>query len=72
MPELPDITVYLEALKDRILHQPLLHARILHPFVLRTAEPPLAATEQKRVMKLRRIGKRICIGLEKRTASHSA
>lgn len=64
MPELPDITLYLEALQIRVLHQPLLHARISHPFLLRTAEPPLSTTENKQVRLLRRIGKRIAIGFE--------
>jgi len=64
MPELPDIVVYIEALERRILDQRLLHARIAHPFLLRTAEPPVSAAENKRVLELRRIGKRIAIGLE--------
>jgi len=64
MPELPDIVVYIEALEKRILGQSLEHVRIASPFLLRTAEPPVAALEGKRVVKLRRMGKRICIGLE--------
>lgn len=64
MPELPDIVVYIEALERRILDQRLLHTRIAHPFLLRTAEPPVSAAENKRVLELRRIGKRIAIGLE--------
>ena len=64
MPELPDIVVYIEALEKRILGQSLEHVRIASPFLLRTAEPPVAALEGKRVVKLRRISKRICIGLE--------
>ncbi len=64
MPELPDITLYLEALQNRILHQPLIHARISHPFLLRTVEPPLSMAENKEVRLLRRIGKRIAIGFE--------
>jgi formamidopyrimidine-DNA glycosylase len=64
MPELPDIVVYIEALERRILNQRLLHARIAHPFLLRTAEPPVSAAENKRVLELRLIGKRIAIGLE--------
>ena len=64
MPELPDIEVYREALRERILDQPLLLLRIVHPFLLRTAEPPVSAVENKRVAELRRIGKRIAIGLE--------
>jgi formamidopyrimidine-DNA glycosylase len=64
MPELPDITVYIEALEKRILGQPLQHIRIASPFLLRTAAPPVAEAENKTVLKLRRLGKRICIGLE--------
>jgi len=62
MPELPDITIYIEALKKRVLEQTLLDARISSPFVLRTFSPPLAAIQGRRVTELRRIGKRIAIG----------
>lgn len=64
MPELPDITIYLEALKTRVLDQPLERVRVSSPFVLRTFEPPLEAATGKRVTTLRRLGKRIAIGLE--------
>jgi formamidopyrimidine-DNA glycosylase len=64
MPELPDITVYLEALERRIVGHVLLAVRVNSPFLLRTFEPPLSAVAGKRVLKLRRIGKRIAIGLE--------
>jgi formamidopyrimidine-DNA glycosylase len=64
MPELPDITVYLEALDARILGRTLSRVRLLNPFLLRTASPPIAAVEGKRVVGLRRIGKRIVIALE--------
>jgi formamidopyrimidine-DNA glycosylase len=64
MPELPDITVYIEALEKRILHQRLERVRVASPFLLRTASPPLASAEGKTVVELRRLGKRICIGLE--------
>jgi formamidopyrimidine-DNA glycosylase len=64
MPELPDIVVYIEALEKRIMYQLLKGVRIAHPFLLRTAEPPVSAAESKRVLELRRIGKRIAIGLE--------
>jgi len=64
VPELPDITVYLEALEKRILGQTLVHVRISAPYLLRTVTPPLQNVEGKKVVKLRRIGKRICIGLE--------
>ena len=64
VPELPDIVVYIEALGKRILGQTLEHVRIASPFLLRTADPPVASLEGKSVVQLRRIGKRICIGLE--------
>ncbi len=64
MPELPDITVYIEALQARILNQILERVRIAGPFLLRTATPPLEAVEGKQVRELRRVGKRIAIGLE--------
>ncbi len=64
MPELPDITVYIEALERRILGQNLEEIRIVSPFLLRTANPPLASADGRKVLQLRRLGKRICIGLE--------
>jgi formamidopyrimidine-DNA glycosylase len=64
MPELPDITVYIEALEKRILGQTLQNIRIVSPFLLRTATPPIAIAHGKKILHLRRIGKRICIGLE--------
>ncbi len=64
MPELPDIAVYLEALEPRILNQRLEGVRVAGPFLLRTAAPPLEAAHGRRVERLRRIGKRIAIGLE--------
>jgi formamidopyrimidine-DNA glycosylase len=64
VPELPDITVYIEALEKRILGQTLQHIQIIGPFVLRTAVPPIASVEGKKVVQLRRLGKRIAIGLE--------
>jgi len=63
MPELPDITVYIEALQKRILGKRLERVRIASPFLLRTANPALASAEGKTVVELRRLGKRICIGL---------
>ncbi len=54
MPELPDIVVYVEALQKRILNPPLQRVRMAHPFLLRTAEPPLAVVENKRVIELQR------------------
>jgi formamidopyrimidine-DNA glycosylase len=64
MPELPDVTVYIEALDARILGQTLEGIRIVSPFLLRTATPPIADAHGKKVLQLRRLGKRICIGLE--------
>jgi len=64
VPELPDITVYLEALERRIQGTTLRRVFITSPFLLRTAVPPLASVEGRKVTRLRRLGKRICIGLE--------
>ncbi|HEV8587666.1 MAG TPA: DNA-formamidopyrimidine glycosylase family protein [Pyrinomonadaceae bacterium] len=64
MPELPDITIYLEALDKRILGHLLQCVQIGSPFLLRTAAPPIGAVEGKRVLELRRLGKRICIRVE--------
>jgi formamidopyrimidine-DNA glycosylase len=63
MPELPDITVYIEALEQRILGHTLERVQLASPFLLRTATPPLTAVEGKQVRELRRLGKRICVGL---------
>ncbi|HEY6306111.1 MAG TPA: DNA-formamidopyrimidine glycosylase family protein [Candidatus Angelobacter sp.] len=64
MPELPDITVYIEALEQRVLGHVLERVRIAGPSLLRTAAPPIASAENQRVTGLRRLGKRIAIGLE--------
>jgi formamidopyrimidine-DNA glycosylase len=64
MPELPDITVYLEALEQRIKGHELERVQVTSPFLLRTATPPLASIEGKKVLELRRLGKRICLGFE--------
>ncbi len=64
MPELPDITVYIEALQHRILQQPIERVLLHNPFLLRTAEPPLTACEGRKVIDVRRLGKRIAIGTE--------
>ena len=64
MPELPDIVAYVEALAARIRGKRLLSARIAHPFLLRTYDPPIAALHGLRVADLSRIGKRIAIGFE--------
>ena len=64
MPELPDITIYLEALAPRIVGRPLERARIVSPSLLRTVDPPLTAAEGRKVVALRRIGKRIVWEME--------
>ena len=64
MPELPDISAYLTALESRIVGEKIEQIRLASPFLLRTAQPPLASAEGRRVEKLRRIGKRIAIGVE--------
>jgi formamidopyrimidine-DNA glycosylase len=64
VPELPDISAYITALEQRIIDQPLLRVSIAKPFVLRTAQPPLSVVEGRVVRKLRRIGKRIAVGLD--------
>lgn len=63
MPELPDISAYTAALEPRILNQPLERVRIMSPFLLRTADPPLESVNGRTVSAIRRIGKRIAIGL---------
>ncbi len=63
MPELPDITLYLEALGDRIVGRQLTGITLINPFLLRTATPPLASVAGRQVERLRRVGKRIAIGL---------
>jgi formamidopyrimidine-DNA glycosylase len=65
MPELPDIAAYISALEPRIVGQPLDHVRLVSAFLLRTAQPPLASVEGHIVRELRRIGKRIAIGVDK-------
>jgi len=64
MPEYPDIVVYIEALEKRIHGRTLEHVHIASPFLLRTASTPISAVEGKKVIDVRRLGKRICIGLE--------
>ena len=64
VPELPDITIYIEALEKRILGRALERAQLNSPFLLRTAAPPISAIETKKVIELRRLGKRICFGFE--------
>ena len=64
MPELPDVTVYIEALERRILGHVLERAMVAGPFFLRTAAPPLESTHGRTVTALRRVGKRIAIGFD--------
>jgi formamidopyrimidine-DNA glycosylase len=63
VPELPDVTVYVEALAARVLGHTLESVKLASPFLLRTADPPLAGTFGQRVVDIRRLGKRIAIGL---------
>ncbi len=64
MPELPDVEVYVEALRDRVVGEPLARIRLGSPFLLRTVEPPLSAFEGKRVTAVSRLGKRVVLELE--------
>ena len=64
MPELPDITIYIEALEKRVLDKPLERTRLSNPFLLRTASPSLNQLTGRKVIELRRIGKRIAFGFE--------
>ena len=64
MPELPDITVYIETLRERILGEEIRAARALNPFVLRTVTPPLGTVVGRRVRTISRLGKRIVIGVD--------
>ncbi len=64
MPELPDIAAYITALEPRIVGESIGRVRLASPFLLRTVEPPVASVEGRKVCELRRIGKRIAIGVE--------
>ncbi len=64
MPELPDVEIYVEALSRRLLGSALKSARIRGPFLLRSVKPPVQAACGKRVLEIRRVGKRIAIGFE--------
>jgi len=64
VPELPDITAYLTALEARIVGRRLAAVRLGSPFLLRTAMPPLELAHGRTVRELKRIGKRIAIGLD--------
>ena len=64
MPELPDVAVYVERLEERLAGRTLERVRLLNPFVLRSVSPPVASAEGKKVLRLRRMGKRIVFELE--------
>src|SRR5579883_27566 len=64
MPELPDLTVYREALEQRIVGRRLRKVLIQSPFLLRTVDPPIASAEGRRATEVRRLGKRLAVGLE--------
>src|SRR3954470_20351735 len=64
MPELPDIVVYVENLESRLVGRTLKQVRLLNPFLLRTATPPIAAVQGKKVAGVQRLGKRIVIAIE--------
>jgi len=64
VPELPDVTVYIDTLRPRILGREIIAARVLNPFVLRTVTPPLSGAAGRRVRSISRLGKRIVIGAE--------
>ena len=61
MPELPDVTVYVECLAERVVDQPIAAVRLASPFVLRTAVPPVSEVVGKVVCQVRRMGKRIVV-----------
>jgi formamidopyrimidine-DNA glycosylase len=63
MPELPDVTVYVEALRSRVIGHSLTRALVRSPFLLRSADPPLSATEGGTVREVRRLGKQIALGV---------
>jgi formamidopyrimidine-DNA glycosylase len=64
MPELPDVAAYISALEPRIVGQPLEHVRLANVFLLRTADPPVTSVEGRVVREIRRVGKRIAIGVD--------
>ncbi|HEY1896791.1 MAG TPA: DNA-formamidopyrimidine glycosylase family protein, partial [Terracidiphilus sp.] len=64
MPELPDITAYITAIEERVLGQTLERVRLGSVFLLRTVDPPLSSAEGRTVRAVRRVGKRIAIGVE--------
>jgi formamidopyrimidine-DNA glycosylase len=64
VPELPDITIYLEALERRLINEPLQQIRLASPFLVRTAVPPISQAQGKTIRTLRRMGKRIVLGMD--------
>ena len=64
MPELPDVELYLHALRARVVGRELRRVRLGSPFVLRSVDPPIGATENKRVLEAQRLGKRVVLALE--------
>jgi formamidopyrimidine-DNA glycosylase len=64
MPEFPDVTVYIEALSERVLNRPIQNIRLGSPFILRSFDPPIKDAEGKKILGLRRFGKRIVFELE--------
>ena len=64
MPELPDLSAYLDSLDRLVRNQRLVTVKLFNPFLLRTAVPPISAVEGKKVLGLSRIGKRIVFALE--------
>src|SRR3984893_5707803 len=64
MPELPDIAAYISALEPRIVSQRIKRVRLASLFLLRTAQPPISDVEGRVVRELRRVGKRIAIGVD--------
>ncbi len=64
MPEFPDVTIYIEALNERVLNQPIQKIRIASAFVLRSFDPPIGVAEGKKILALRRLGKRVVFELE--------
>ncbi|MDQ2950376.1 MAG: formamidopyrimidine-DNA glycosylase, partial [Acidobacteriota bacterium] len=64
MPELPDISAYISAIEPRTIGQPIERVRLASAFLLRTIQPPLADVEGKVVREIRRVGKRIAIGVD--------
>src|ERR1700688_3390475 len=64
MPELPDVLLYIESLRPRIINQPLERVRLASPFVVRSVTPPISAISNRTVGELRRLGKQIVLGFD--------